>query len=114
MPSKLTPAALLYRSRRAAGLCTQSGCEKKTHGKSSLCRKHKKDHIARSVRWQEKKKEEGKCRICGRLSSDCVVCEKCSTVRRKRTGHSKWKPGGLGRPPLWYLTQQPKYPSLTK
>ena len=66
------------------------------------------DGKSRQQRWQEKKKAEGLCVICGK-EGDGVYCPEHRKLRqridRKRTGCKAWRPGGKGRPPKTALTK---------
>jgi hypothetical protein len=66
---------------------------------------------SRQRMYQLKRISEGNCQWCGkpRATSKCA-CEECLKRNRERNrtrkGQSAWAPGGIGRPPLWWIQEQ--------
>ena len=66
----------------------------------------KKTRIYRQKQWQKKRKQEGKCIICGHLKDNAykekVLCKECSIRRAERyfktSTHRPYVPGKAGRP----------------
>ena len=72
-----------------------------------------KRKVSRQREWQIRKREEGRCMICGKESfAPHGLCKKHLKVQRERnravTGCDPWKPGGRGRIPLEQAEKQAK------
>lgn len=59
---------------------------------------------SRQARWQQRKRDEGKCPDCGGEVKEGVLCDRCREHKREqkrsKNGWKAWVKGRPGRPPM--------------
>lgn len=78
-----------YQERRKAQCCVV--CNAPTKG-FSMCPLHRKDNVARNLRFQNKRKREGVCSKCGGILNRCKwACDSCADAFNKKARSGKKK-----------------------
>lgn len=78
-------------------------------------RKDTPKELSRQRLFQKKRSAQGLCELCGGVLDDtysgrCTPCMKKQVDRNRPPAYQPWKPGSVGRVPLWYknATEQAK------